>query len=98
MRLVVLWLGASLIPFAAAAHATERGGADAEPPRLALAGTPRIEPAPQRSGRYTMTARFAREESAGELREGERFVLIGRLAKGNASCDFSALFADGFED
>ncbi|MCI1711175.1 MAG: hypothetical protein LKM32_01040 [Chiayiivirga sp.] len=65
--------------------------------RFALKHPPRIEPTPQQAGRYTLKARFAREESAGELREGERFTLIGRLVKGGASCDANTLFSNGFE-
>ena len=44
-----------------------------------------------------MKARFAREESAGELREGGDFVLIGRFAKTGVSCDFTEIFSNGFE-
>lgn len=56
-----------------------------------------IEAAPQQGGRFTMRARFAPAESAGELREGANFTLIGRFAKGGMSCDFTAIFSDGFE-
>lgn len=55
------------------------------------------EAAPQQSGRYALRARFAPVESAGELREGENFTLIGRFAKGAVSCDFTAIFSNGFE-
>lgn len=68
------------------------------PPRLALKQAPRIESALQQSGRYTLTARFAREESAGELREGGDFALIGRFAKTGLSCDAGAIFSNGFEE
>lgn len=55
------------------------------------------EAAPQQSGRYALRARFAPVESAGELREGENFTLIGRFAKGTVSCDFTAIFSNSFE-
>lgn len=67
-------------------------------PRLALKQPPQIEPAPQRSERFTLKARFAREESSGQLREGGAFALIGRLAKGGVSCPSGdGIFDDGFE-
>ena len=49
------------------------------------------------SDRYTLRARFAPLESAGELREGSGFTLIGRFAKAGASCDANTLFKNGFE-
>ena len=55
------------------------------------------ESAPLQSGRYSLRARFAPAESAGELREGDHFTLIGRLAKGTVNCDFNAIFSNGFE-
>ncbi len=55
------------------------------------------EPAPLRSSRYAVRARFAAAESAGDLREGANFTLIGKFAKGGASCSAFALFSDGFE-
>lgn len=56
-----------------------------------------IEPR-QSSGRYTMHARFAEEEKAGELREGGDFVLIGRIAKGGVACNpTDSIFRNGFE-
>ena len=69
----------------------------AEPPRYALKQPAQIEAAPLQMGRYTLNARFAREESAGELREGGRYGLIGRLAKGGQSCDAGQIFENGFE-
>lgn len=53
--------------------------------------------APQQSDRYSLRARFAPVESAGELREGEHFTLIGRLAKGSVSCGAGTVFSNGFE-
>jgi hypothetical protein len=53
--------------------------------------------APQHSGSYSMRARFAPAESAGELREGKHFTLIGRFAKGGMNCDASTIFSNGFE-
>lgn len=55
------------------------------------------EVAPLQSGRYSLRARFAPAESAGELREGDRFTVIGRFAKGTVNCDFNAIFSNGFE-
>jgi hypothetical protein len=79
-----------------AAEAPSPSAADA-PARLSLKHVPRIEAAPQQGGRYSLKARFAREESAGELREGGDFVLIGRFAKTGVSCDFTEIFSNGFE-
>lgn len=59
--------------------------------------TSHTEPAPQQSGRYSLRARFQREESAGELREGGEFELLGRFTKAGASCDANTLFRNGFE-
>lgn len=54
--------------------------------------------APQQSGRYSLRARFAPAESAGELREGGDFTLIGRFAKGAVICSSDgAVFRNGFE-
>lgn len=71
--------------------------AQGAPSGLRLRSEPVIEAAPQRGQRFSVRARFAPVPSAGELREGPNFTLIGRLAKGAASCDFSAVFSDGFE-
>ena len=65
-------------------------------PRFTLKSSS-TEAAPQQSGRYRLRARFAPVESTGELRESENFTLIGRFAKGGASCDFTAIFSNGFE-
>lgn len=66
-------------------------------PRFTLKSSS-TEAAPQQSGRYSLRARFAPLSSAGELREGEHFTLIGRFAKGGVSCGTSGLpFSDGFE-
>ena len=51
----------------------------------------------QQSSRYTLRARFAPAESAGDLREGGGLALIGRFAKAGASCDANAVFFNGFE-
>jgi hypothetical protein len=64
-------------------------------PRFTLASSS-TEAAPQSSARYTLRARFDAPASAGELREGEHFTLIGRLAKGGLSCS-GAIFSNGFE-
>jgi hypothetical protein len=56
-----------------------------------------VEPAPQRTGRYALRGRFAKAESAGELREGENFVLIGRFAKAGVGCSVGRIFQNGFE-
>jgi hypothetical protein len=57
----------------------------------------RFEAAPAQGSRYSVRARFQAGERAGELREGERFALIGRLAKTGVGCDASVLFRNGFE-
>ena len=96
LSILILPLALAATPCTAsggAAPVTERP----EPARLTLKHAPAIEPAPLQSGRYTLKARLAREESAGELREGGGFALIGRFAKTGASCDFSAIFSNGFE-
>ena len=77
----------------------------AEATAAASAATPRFtlkssstEAAPQQSGRYSLRARFAPVASAGELREGENFTLIGRFAKTVVGCGTGGLpFSDGFE-
>ena len=69
------------------------------------AGTPRftlksstLAAAPLQAGRYSLRARFAPAESAGELREGNNYTLIGRLAKGGVNCGIGGpIFSDGFE-
>lgn len=66
-------------------------------PRLSLKAPPAIESAPQHGGRFTLRARFAPASSAGDLHESTNFTLIGRFAKRGLSCDFNAMFADGFE-
>lgn len=86
------WLSLVLV-----CHSVAANDAAIESPKLTLKSTPRIEPAAQTSARYTLNARFAREESAGELREGGGFALIGRFAKVGQSCDFTQIFRDGFE-
>jgi hypothetical protein len=58
----------------------------------------RFERTGERAGRYTLRARLAPVESAGELRESGSFALIGRFAKAGASCDGDRIFSDGFED
>ncbi len=70
---------------------------DATTSRLSLRNVS-VEPAPQRSSRYRLQARFAPQASAGELREGGSFSLIGRFAKASVSCTIdSSIFKNGFE-
>lgn len=72
---------------------------DASPstPRFALKASS-IDATPQPSGRYTLRARFAPTESAGELREGANLTLIGRFAKGGVDCGTGGvIFSNGFE-
>lgn len=93
------WLGLLLLGIAQ--HAMGAAGAaavpDAHAARLSLREA-RIERAGEQAGRYTVRARFAPQESAGELREGEGFALIGRLAKaGAAACGTGTVFRNGFE-
>lgn len=71
--------------------------APSAPSGLKLRSEPVIEAAPQRGQRFTVRARFAPASSAGDLREGTNFTLIGRFAKGGVSCDFTAVFSDSFE-
>lgn len=89
-----------LLPLALASTcvAASDNAPSSKAPRLTLKQAPRIESALQQSGRYTLTARFAREESAGDLREGGDFALIGRFAKTGVSCDAGAIFSNGFEE
>ena len=86
-----------LLPFALACTSVAANDSATETAKFTLKSAPRIEAAPQASARYTVNARFAREESAGELREGGGFALIGRFAKVGQSCDFTQIFRDGFE-
>jgi hypothetical protein len=66
-------------------------------PRLALRSA-QLERAAQGEGRFAIKARLAPAESAGELREGGDFVLIGRLQKaGAAACGSGTVFKNGFE-
>lgn len=65
-------------------------------PRFTLKASS-TESAAQQSGRYSLRARFAPAESAGELREGGGLALIGRFAKAGVSCDSNTLFSNGFE-
>jgi hypothetical protein len=96
MRAVLLCtLLAAAMPGVAAESAAEPGS-----PRYALRSTPTIEPvaSASTSGRYTLRARLAPEASAGELREGANFTLIGRFAKGAVICSAGdAIFRNGFE-
>ncbi len=66
-------------------------------PPLSLRTTT-FERQPMQSSRYSLRARFQREESAGELREGGDFVLFGRFAKAGISCDANTVFRNGFEN
>jgi hypothetical protein len=90
MRAAVMTLGllsmTSMVPLA---HAEAR--------RYALKQPAQIVAAPLHAGRYTLKGRFAPEENAGELREGGRYALIGRLGKGGQNCDASLIFGNGFE-
>ena len=83
---------------AAASPARSANEALPAPAHLTLKTAPVIEVAPQQSARYTLRARFAPAESAGELREGAHFTLIGRFAKGGVSCGIGGvIFSNGFE-
>jgi hypothetical protein len=58
----------------------------------------RIDATETSTSRYTINARFAPVESAGELREVATFSLIGRFAKGGSSCSIDGtIFRNGFE-
>ena len=93
--LVALLLGAGHEAFAAETHTT--AGEPAPPSRYRLERSI-VEPAAQEGGRYRVRARIAPAEQAGELREGDNFVLIGRIApKAASGCSTSTLFRNGFE-
>ena len=66
--------------------------------RLRLRET-RLDTAPEHGGRYTVRGRISPVASAGELREGDNFVLIGRFAKAGVGCGPAgdSIFRDGFE-
>lgn len=83
--------------FALAAEPAPTAETNAAAPRFTLKSSS-TDVAPQQSGRYTLRARFAPVESAGELREGGNFSLIGRFAKGSVSCGIGGvIFSNGFE-
>lgn len=92
------WLATALLAGTASAGTpVESRRAPGEAPRLALRAA-QLERAPEGTGRFQVRARLAREATAGELREGREFVLLGRLAKaGAAACGSHTLFRDGFE-
>jgi hypothetical protein len=91
-------LGIALLPTAPLARTAR---VDSAPPAPHQSGftlrESRFDAVPTQGSRYSVRARFQAEESAGELREGERFALIGRLAKTGVGCDASVLFRNGFE-
>ena len=95
LTLALLLLAPTL---AHAAESAARAEANAtSTPRFTLTASS-TEAAPQQSGRYTLRARFAPVESAGELREGANFSLIGRFAKGGVNCGTGGvIFSNGFE-
>lgn len=58
----------------------------------------RIDATDTPTSRYSVNARFAPVESAGELREGATFSLIGRFAKAGSGCSIDGtIFRNGFE-
>lgn len=80
------------------AGAADGEAAAAKPEVHRFVAKARLEPAArQAGGRFTLRARLAREASAGELREGGRFVAIGRFSKAAQACGGEAVFANGFE-
>lgn len=86
-----------IFPFAWLLLAAAPAMGQSQPSVLSLKSAPRIETTPQQGGQYTLKARNAREEKAGELRQGNPFALIGRVGLLGENCDFSALFSNGFE-
>lgn len=73
------------------------GDAESSSPRYRLEAS-RIEPATPSSARFTVSARFAPQAIAGELREGENRILIGRFAKASVGCGTGdVIFRNGFE-
>jgi hypothetical protein len=96
---LVALLHVPALVFAAEPAASVRAPSDvnAGAPRFTLKSSS-TDAAPQQSGRYSLRARFAPAESAGELREGGNFSLIGRFAKGSVSCGpGGVIFSNGFE-
>jgi hypothetical protein len=56
-----------------------------------------IESQSQEGGRFRVKARVSAVADAGELREGERFVALGRIGKSAAACAMERILRDGFE-
>ena len=91
-------LALAMFLFAPAPAPAAEPGADAGVTTRFTLTSSSSEVAPQQSGRYSLRGRFAAVESAGELREGDNFTLIGRFAKGNVSCGVGGvIFSNGFE-
>ena len=79
-------------PLAAAAESAAQ-----TPPSRYSVEQARIE-TQQRSEHFSARGRIAPVESAGELREGQTFTLIGRLAKAGSGCPSGdQIFKHGFE-
>lgn len=69
--------------------------AASEPPRWQLREQAGV--ASSADARFRLKGRLARTEAAVSLHEGERFALLGRVAKANVGCQGPPLLRDGFE-
>jgi hypothetical protein len=56
-----------------------------------------IEASAPEGGRFRARARVSAATDAGELREGERFVALGRIGKAASDCTLGRILRDGFE-
>lgn len=88
---VLALLGLVLAP-AAAATSPDNDGANRWKLREA-----RIVATPEAGKRFRVQGRIAARESAGELREAGRFVVLGSFAKRGQLCSGDAVFSNGFE-
>lgn len=71
------------------------GAAASEPPRWQLREQSVVTSSAD--ARFRLKGRLARTEAAVSLHEGERFALLGRVAKANVGCQGPPLLRDGFE-
>jgi hypothetical protein len=94
---ILLVLGLACAGAASTADAVEPRSS-ATPPRLAFASV-RIDAVPTESRYRVARVRVSPVESAGELREGAGYALIGRFAKaaGAGCAGDSSIFRNGFE-
>lgn len=92
----VIALSALMPSMASAVEPDKSPGARPERSPLRISST--VELMTQQSSRFSLRARFDEKETAGELREAEGFVMIGRFAKAAVACGSgSGVFENGFE-